>query len=236
MTVDRHLDWPGCRNARDLGGLPTADGGVIRTGALIRSDSLQFLTPDGVETVRRAGVNRVIDLRSVGEVAAYPTPFTDDPIGVHLPLQDPADPQDHSTIVESCNLMLDLHPDRFAEALRAIAGAPDGAVVVHCFGGKDRTGVLVALALIVAGVPEDEIVADYALTKTRLAGMLAEQLAAEPDESLHPYMIEYRDTRPESLVAILRHLDEKYGGPLPYLEQAGLTPADLETLRSRLTE
>jgi protein-tyrosine phosphatase len=234
VTVDRHLDWPDCRNARDLGGLPTADGGVIRTGALIRSDCLQFLTPDGVETVRRAGVNRVIDLRSLDEVSEFPTPFTHNPICLHLPVQDPADPQDHTTIVESCNLMLDLHPDRFAEALRAITEAPDGAVVVHCFGGKDRTGVLVALALIVAGVPEDEIVADYALTKTRLAGMLAEQLAAEPDESLHPHMIEYRDTRPESLVAILRHLDEKYGGPLRYLAQAGLTPSDLDALRTRL--
>ena len=49
--VDRHLDWPDCRNARDLGGLPTTDGRVIRTGALIRSDCLQFLTPEGVDIV-----------------------------------------------------------------------------------------------------------------------------------------------------------------------------------------
>jgi hypothetical protein len=65
--------------------------------------------------------------------------------------------------------------------------------------------------------------------------MLAEQLAAEPDESLHPEMIEFRDTRPDSLTAILRHLDTKYGGPLPYLEQAGLSPTTLKTLQARLT-
>jgi protein tyrosine/serine phosphatase len=236
VTVDRHLDWPNCRNARDLGGLPTADGGSTRAGALIRSDCLQFLSEEGVAAVRSTGVGRIIDLRTAAELSAFPTPFTHDPIGLHVPVQDPADPQDHSTIVESCNLMLDLHPDRFAAALRAIAEAPEGPVIIHCYGGKDRTGVVAALALIIAGVREDEIVADYALTRSRLAGILAEQLAAEPDESLHPRMIEYRDTRPESLTAILRHLDTKYGGPIPYLQQAGLTRTDFNTLRSRLAE
>jgi protein tyrosine/serine phosphatase len=235
VTLDRHLDWPNCRNARDLGGLPTTDGGVIRRGALIRSDCLQFLTPEGVETVRGTGVSRVIDLRTEAEVSAHPTPFTDDPIGLNVPSHDWDDPNDYTTIVESCIAMLDYRPDRFAAALRAIAEAPEGPVIIHCYGGKDRTGVVAALALIVAGVPEAEIVADYALTQSRLAGMLAEQLAAEPDESLHPEMIEFRDTRPDSLTAILRHLDTKYGGPLPYLEQAGLSPTTLKTLQARLT-
>ncbi|WP_020389849.1 tyrosine-protein phosphatase [Kribbella catacumbae] len=235
MSVDRHLDWPDCRNARDLGGLPTADGGVIRTAALIRSDCLQFLSPEGVETVRRTGVSRIIDLRSHGEVSTFPTPFTADPIALHISVEDPSDPQDHTTIVGACITMLDLHPDRIAAALRAIAEAPEGPVIVHCFGGKDRTGVVVALALTVAGVPEYEIVADYALTQARLAPLLADQLAAEPDESLHPEMIEYRDTRASSLTEILRHLDTKYGGPLPYLQRAGLTPTDLNALRTRLT-
>jgi protein-tyrosine phosphatase len=236
VTVDRHLDWPNCRNARDLGGLPTADGGTVRRSALIRTDCLQFLTPEGIETVRSTGVSRIIDLRTAAEVSGYPTPFTEDPIGLHVPVQDWDDPQDHTTIVESCILMLDLHPDRFAAALRAIAEAPEGPVIIHCYGGKDRTGLVAALALIIAGVPEPEIIADYALTQSRLAGMLAEQLAAEPDESLHPAMIEYRDTRPESLVAILRHLDTKYGGPIPYLQQAGLPQSTLNTLRTRLTK
>ncbi|WUJ56207.1 tyrosine-protein phosphatase [Kribbella sp. NBC_00382] len=110
MTVDRHLDWPNCHNARDLGGLPTSAGGSIRVGALIRSDCLQFLSEEGVAAVRSTGVRRIIDLRSIGELSAFPTPFTNDPIGVHIPVQDPADPDDHNTIVESCNLMLDLHP------------------------------------------------------------------------------------------------------------------------------
>jgi protein tyrosine/serine phosphatase len=229
------LDWPGCRNVRDVGGLPTADGGTVREGVLIRADSLQYLSADGVDAVRRAGVGRILDLRTDGEIAASPTPFTDDPLGARQPLADPKDP-DHGqpTIVEACTWMLDRRPTLFAAALKAIADAPDGAVVVHCHGGKDRTGMVVALALSVAGVPEEEIVADYFLTQTRLADWLAEQLAAEPDSALHPEMIEFRDTRAESMIAILRHLDQKYGGPEAYLRHGGLTADDLEKLRTRL--
>jgi len=229
------LDWPGCRNARDVGGLPTADGRTIREGVLIRSESLQYLTPHGVDAVRRSGVSRILDLRGDGEVATAPTPFTGTPLAVRQPLQDPADP-DHGqpTIVAACTWMLDRRPELFAAAVKAIADEPDGAVVVHCHGGKDRTGMVVALALSIAGVPEDEIVADYFRTQERLSPWLEEQLAAEPDTALHPEMIEFRDTRAESLVAILRHLDEEYGGPEAYLRHGGLTTADLAKLRTRL--
>ncbi len=193
---------------RDLGGLPTAGGGRIRPGALIRSDSLQYLSAAGVDAVRRADVSRVLDLRSKAELEHAPTPFTHDPLGHWVPVQDPADPpHGMHTIVAVCNDMLDRHPERFAEALLAIAEAPPGAVVVHCHGGKDRTGMVVALALSTAGVPVDEIVADYFVTKGRLAPWMAQQLADEPDESLHAEMLEFRDTRAESIVAILDHLD-----------------------------
>jgi protein tyrosine/serine phosphatase len=229
------LDWPGCRNVRDVGGLPTADGRVIREGVLIRSESLHYLTEEGVEAVRRAGVTRILDLRGDDEVATAPTPFTGTPLAVRQSLADPADP-DHGqpTIIEACTWMLDKRPELFAAAVKAIADEPDGAVVVHCHGGKDRTGMVVALALSVAGVPEDAIVADYYLTQSRLAGWLAEQLAEEPDVSKHPELIEFRDTRAESIVAILRHLDEKYGGPEAYLRHGGLTSEDLDKLRARL--
>lgn len=235
--MSRHLEWPDCRNVRDLGGLPTGGGGRIREGVLIRADSLQYLSAEGVAAVRRAGVGRILDLRGDRETAEYPTPFSGDPVGMRVPVQDPADPADSSqyeTIVDACIGMLDRHPELFAAAVAAIVEAPDGAVVVHCHGGKDRTGMVVALALSVAGVPEDEIIADYFVTQERLAPWLAEQLAAEPDESLHAEMTEWRDTRAGSIVAILDHLDRVYGGPEAYLRHGGLTQYQLDSLRARL--
>ncbi len=229
------LDWPGCRNVRDVGGLPTADGRTIRYGVLIRSESLQYLTPEGVEAVRRSEVSRILDLRSDREVGESPTPFTGSPIAVRQRLADPADPEHgQPTMIAACTWMLDRRPTLFAAAVKAIADEPEGAVVVHCHGGKDRTGMVVALALSIAGVPRNEIIADYYLTQSRLAPWLEEQLAAEPDTSKHPEMIEFRDTRAESLTAILAHVDKVYGGPEPYLRHGGLTTADLTRLRHRL--
>lgn len=219
-----------------MGGLPTADGGRIREGALIRADSLHFLSADGVDAVRTTGVGRILDLRGDDEVTGWPTPFTGHPLGARMPLQDPKDPEHgQATIVAACTWMLDRRPELFAQAVRAIADAPDGAVVVHCHGGKDRTGMVIALALSVAGVGEEEIIADYFRTQERLAEWLAEQLADEPDLSRHPEMLEFRDTRAESMVAILRHLDDTYGGPEAYLRHGGLSTADLDRLRTRLT-
>lgn len=96
-----HLDWPDCRNVRDLGGMPTRDGATIRHGALIRSDSLDNLFDEAVEVVHAAGVSRIVDLRRVGE-SPRAHPFADDPLYVSVPVQNPADP-DHGGHRDSAN-------------------------------------------------------------------------------------------------------------------------------------
>ena len=82
------LHWPDCRNVRDVGGLPTTDGGRIREGALVRADDLAHLTDEGLAACRAAGVSRVIDLRGSVEIAELPGPFADDPAYRWLPLID----------------------------------------------------------------------------------------------------------------------------------------------------
>ena len=81
------LDWPHCKNVRDLGGL-----GGLRTGALVRSDNLDQLDSAGIAAVRAAGVRRIVDLRSEWECEKYPSPFAGDPIWLNVPLVDPDAP------------------------------------------------------------------------------------------------------------------------------------------------
>ena len=80
MTSDRHLDWDGCRNARDLGGLPTRDGRVTRRGAVVRADAVDRLSAAGWASLEEHGVRTVIDLRNEDErgpdVAARPACVT----------------------------------------------------------------------------------------------------------------------------------------------------------------
>jgi protein-tyrosine phosphatase len=232
-----HLDWPDCLNARDLGGTPARDRARIRTGALVRTDSHERLTPEGVAMVHAYGVSRIIDLRRELECTTNPSPFAGSALYLNLPVQDPADPDNEQlALADIYQTMLDIRPTLFAEAVRAIADAPAGAVVVHCAGGKDRTGMVVALALSVVGVAPEAIAADYALTEDRLRAINAAFLAGITDPEFREIVERLQPTPPENMLKVLKHLDSRYGGVEPYLLRHGLTSAHLDTLRARLLE
>jgi protein-tyrosine phosphatase len=229
-----HLEWPGLSNVRDLVGMPTSDGGRIAPRALIRADSLDKLEQEARELVREAGVSRIVDLRRKGE-SPRAHPFADDTTYVSVPVQDPADPDNtHLTLVEIYLTMLDLRPDLFAQAVGAIADAPEGAVVVHCAGGKDRTGMVVAMALSIAGVAPEVIASDYALTESRLAEMDRAYLDRVRDPHLRELMQGLQATPASNMISVLDHLNTKYGGVDAYLREGGMTTDQLERLRSRL--
>ena len=201
------LDWPDCRNVRDLGGLPTADRGRIRSGALIRSDSHFRLTPAGVAAIRAAGVSRIIDLRRRWECERYPSPFAGDPIYRHVPML--ADVLGYDPPADSYAPMLDHNGGRIADAFGELAAAPPGGVVVHCHGGRDRTGGLVALALAVAGVAPGVIADDYARTD---------------------------GTDPVAMRNTLLHVDRVHGGAGAYLDRIGVPRCRVDAVRRRLRD
>jgi protein-tyrosine phosphatase len=235
--VPLHLDWPNCLNARDVGGMPTADGGRVRTRALIRTDGHNKLTPEGVEAVRAYGVSRIVDLRRQRELDRSPSPFFGDPLYFHLSVQNPADP-DHEwmSLAEIYIAMLDLRPKLFTSAVAAIADAPEGGVVVHCAGGKDRTGLIVGMALAVTGVDLETIAADYELTQERLADEAAAYLQRLTDPKIREIARRLQPTPAANMVRVFEHLTSKYGGVEAYLAAGGFTPAQRDALRARLLE
>ncbi|QLQ35758.1 tyrosine-protein phosphatase [Micromonospora robiginosa] len=201
------LAWPDLRNARDVGGAPTAAGGRIRERALVRTDNHRRLGAAGLAALKGYGVSRVLDLRWRSEAAADPSPLAADASYRLVPACfDPTGDEDIPP--DSYRLLVDASRERLAAAFTAIADAPPGAVVVHCHAGRDRTGVLVALALHAAGVPVDAIAADYALT-----------------ENASPLVI----------TNTWDHLHARYGGVTDYLLGSGVTPAHLSAVRARLT-
>ena len=72
MTPHRHLDWNGCFNVRDLGGLPAADGRLTRWGAVVRADAVDRLTESGWAALQAHGIRTVIDLRNDSELRSDP--------------------------------------------------------------------------------------------------------------------------------------------------------------------
>lgn len=233
MPID--LTWPNCLNVRDLGGLPTADGREIRHRTLIRSDSHGNLTEQGVAAVTDYGVSRIIDLRREAECDAEPSPFADQPLYRNLPVQDPADPDElHSTLAEIYIQLIDRRPELYAAAATAITEAPPGGVVVHCAGGKDRTGLVVAMVLTVAGVAPDAVAADYAVTEERLRETNERYLAGVTDETRRELIRRLQATNPDTMLRTLDHVQTEYGGVAAYLTKGGFDAAGQEALRRRL--
>jgi protein-tyrosine phosphatase len=244
----RDMAWPTCFNARDLGGYATASGHRTRWRVLFRADNLSHLTPEGRAALVQDGVRTVVDLLSEPDHRFEPRhPFRghsspgDVPGYVHAPVLDESDPEAVAALdrarsrEEAYSARLDTSPKQFARIVRAVADAPEGGVVFHCHAGLDRTGLVAALLLSTVGVPADTIADDYALSEARLGAFYHHYRSRIADPAERAAF--QRLTAPrEPMLAVLDHLDARYGGAEPYLRAAGVTAADVARLRDRLLE
>ena len=144
-------------------------------------------------------------------------------------------PKDHSFWARHYLGYLDKRPDSVSAALRVVAGA-EGAVVVHCAAGKDRTGTVVALALEVAGVPREEIVADYVLSAERIEAIIGRLL---PREAYGPVLrdehLDAQTPRAETVTRVLDAVADRWGGAPGWLRAQGWSEHEVARLRERLT-
>jgi len=216
-TGGRRLHWRGFLNARDLGGLPLRPRGETRFGVLIRSDLPGGVEELGVQALVDYGVRTVIDLRSPRELVDRPNPLRDLPDYRHLPLlldRDLDSIADIRDIAGTYRWNVDNRGEAIVGILRSMAEAPPGGILFHCFAGKDRTGVIAALLLAVAGVDRDSIIEDYVLSEGTVP-------------------VQFRPL-PEMMADLLDHLDRRHGGVPAYLAAAGAGTAMQETLRRLL--
>jgi protein tyrosine/serine phosphatase len=259
-TRSRWIALQGAANVRDLGGLPLRGGGATASGVLLRADNLQGLTARDVgRLVGDLGVRTVVDLRTEVEVelegrgpllgeerveirhrSLLPEvgARTDLAVDGALPWQgyrldnDPDEP----FVVRAYLRYLSDRPDSVVGALRDIAYAP-GGVVVHCAAGKDRTGMVCALALEMVGVQRAAVIADYVATGERLEPLLA-RLRASPTYAadLEGRPTESHRPRPETMSRALELVDERHGGAAGWLAAHGFEAADADALRRRLVD
>ena len=233
--------WLGLWNARDLAGVPAADGRSVRAGALVRSEAPTRLDGPGWEQVVAHGVRTVVDLRTAWEVARDPSSLPGVAVDVvHTALEEGLEDDEQFASWASSGLIstplyygpfLQRWPDRCVEALRSVAHARPGGVLVHCAKGRDRTGLVVALVLLVCGVSTEDVLADYAETARRATGPAA-VAAGVVDERDQTQRV-LAGTGFADAPATLRHLLET-ADPLGRLRAAGLSSVDEAALRSRL--
>lgn len=243
----RWIDLEGAANAR-----------AVLPGVLLRSDNLQSLTEGDVRTlVDEHGVEVVLDLRTDIEVSLegpglitrepririehrslYPDSggHTDFELDALRPWQrlENEEPAGEPPAVRSYFNYLLRRPDSVVGSIRTIAQA-DGAALVHCAAGKDRTGVVVALTLAAADVDREVIVADYMATGDRIEAIL-DRLLASPTyrTELHGQDPASRAPRPGTMERLLEAIDRHFGGAAEWLLANGMEHGDLDRLRARV--
>ncbi len=241
-AVERTIDLDGCVNFRDLGGYPTADGGRLRWRLLFRSDALHALSAADVSRLRdELALSDIIDLRSTfelnaegrGSLAAEPIDFH------HTPLFDGDPSKGNRAAAADMSLgeryvgMMEMAQQMIANVVRILANAKGGAVY-HCAAGKDRTGVISAVLLGVLGVPDELIVADYALSGERIDEIIARVMSMKGyQDTLHEMPEDTLHAHPASMETVLAGVAEKWGSMADYLRAGGLDEPDFERLRAK---
>jgi protein-tyrosine phosphatase len=239
MKHTRHIPVVGTFNIRDLGGYTGLDG-ETQWRRVLRADGLHRLDAEGMALLVDEGVTTVIDLRHDRELESQPDPFHAHPAVTYhnVSLFEALIPEPG----EKGDVLYDLYikalnhrPVEIVRVLTMIAEAPEGIVLFHCTAGKDRTGIIAALLLALAGVNADIIVEDYALTGPMIAPMIDDILAhaalhGTDLESFRPLLA----ADPHTMADTITYIDQHYGSAADYLAKNGLSATTAALLRRRL--
>lgn len=227
-------------NVRHLGGYSTASGRTTSSDA-IRAASLHRLTSAGLASLSDSGVRAIVDFRSQVErerdVTPDVTPFRLKRIDAPV-FEDDASPvgleNEFSGFAKVYVSMLESGRDAYRSLFETIA-TTDGAVLFHCAAGKDRTGVAAALLLSLAGVPDDTIVEDYALSETLLTPLLSEWLPRMAERGINEERARaVMAAKPEDMIATLAHIRARFGSSEGYLTEIGVSASGISEVRAKL--
>ncbi|MFI0468252.1 tyrosine-protein phosphatase [Saccharopolyspora sp. 5N102] len=236
--TERVLDWEGFLNARDLGGLRAGEGRATRWAAVVRSEDPAALTAAGWSRLQQHGIRTIIDLTGDDEQEPDAAPRPPGLTTVHLPLDDHSDTDfwDLWGGGISCTPLyyrafLDRFPQRTAEVCGAIARAEPGGVLVHCGGGRDRTGLIVLVLLALVGADPADIADDYALSHVRRAEQCAKVGLGDDTPKIEELIAEHGTTAGGLIREAATSRDMA-----AYLRSGGLPEADVTALRDRLLD
>jgi len=249
----RLVPLEGSFNFRDLGGYPGLDGRPTRWGRLFRSDALHGLTAADVAHLHAMGLRTVVDLRTERELDRTGRgPLEPEAVAFHHlavvregvrgevsadgeSMAAPAPPGDD--LSERYLWYLEVGRDSLVDALTLLGAADHYPLVFHCAAGKDRTGVLAALALEILGVDRGVIVADYVITAERLA-LIMERWRSDPGfaERMAKVPPSRFSVEASTMEGFLDGLANRFGGARAWALGAGVPAAALDRMVDLLLE
>lgn len=236
-------------NVRELGGYPTQDGRVTQWKRFLRGDDQSALSASDIQVLKDYGVKAVIDLRSDDEIAHRPDVMEADPaIDYHHVSFMVGDIDDATvkltqsdsgyTLGDFYVQLLDQRKDIVKDLIDYIGNqAPQGTILFHCAAGKDRTGTLAMLLLMIAGVAVQDIEANYQVTESYILNDHRFMNAIAAD-----YPISMDDIPPEMLSTaktIRRAYDyvaNNYASIDVYLASCKISQSTVDHVRDRLLQ
>jgi len=241
--MERLIALEGAVNFRDLGGYATLDGRRTRWRVLFRADGLSELSQTDFSVMRDLGIRTVVDLRSGHEVEqsrfdveAHPVDFHHFPFIDQLPDVEQWDRRPGLLGAQYKEMLVDAAP-QIIGALEVLTAPDSRPAVFHCTAGKDRTGLLSALVLSLLGVPEETVVADYALSGEAMERLRAKLVVKYPDsKDTISDIDEVFSANPANMVDLFAYLRERYGSVTEYAATVGVPDAVVARLREELLE
>jgi protein-tyrosine phosphatase len=241
------IEVDGLANARDLGGITTSDGRVVKSGVVVRCDNLRSLTMQGhIDLVTLVSPRTVIDLRTEPEVAHDGYVLADESITVlnfaMLPLsgisQEQIDAGACDNLIDDYMGQIEVNGDSVMMALREMASADRHPVVYHCTAGKDRTGIVTAMLLAILGVDHETIAADYHVTTANMVPIIERIRSAQvyKDNGLADAPAWIFASDPETMLAFLDRMTAKHGSAEAWALQRGLTAEEIDSIRALLLD
>ncbi|MDR0906449.1 MAG: tyrosine-protein phosphatase [Oscillospiraceae bacterium] len=252
----RRLPLKQLHNARDLGGHPLQSGGATRFGVFVRCAVPSNLPQSDIDFLREYGVTAEIDFRGDEEIGRVPSSLADVPGIAYIrrptfnaqvafaSRQIRENPQSSPPVTafvrwgEKYVEMSDDCQDWIAETLETLAEI-DGCALYNCTTGKDRTGIISALMLGLAGCDEQDIIADYCVSEVHLQEvyrpMLMDYNRHFVNEEKAAIDSPFFKTEPLSMAQLLNHINSKYGGIREYVRTCGVSDAAVNKIIAKLT-
>ena len=245
-ALERAITFELVFNVRDLGGLPTGDGRSIRSGVLFRGDGVHRLAGDDLERARALGLRTVVDLRTAGEIERSARfPVDEHPLDWHhLPIMGRMWSDDELVATRGavdflCDRYVDMLDTGGASIAQIVELVGEGTpLLFHCAAGKDRTGVVAAVLLGLAGVPRSEIVADYHATAGAMAAFVDWLTIAHPEaiDAMTSQPPEYLEAPMEAMEAFLDRVEDAHGSMEGYVLGLGVDASTIESVRTAIIE
>jgi protein-tyrosine phosphatase len=244
----REVRIPGVVNLRDVGGYPAGNRSLTRWRTLLRGGSMHGVTEGSISALHDYGIRTIVDLRRPKEIEADPQP--DLGANGHQPsyhqislLTDEiqqARRENGYLLPDVYRAILDSSQKHVGEAINTLAEPDAFPAIVRCTAGKDRTGIVIALLLRVAGVPDHTIIYDYALSQKSMESReFVEhqyQFISRTGADWEHYRSNFLISPADFMRDALEHLDSTYGGACAYLQEAGVDISTQNWLRKTLVE